>query len=87
MSPEKNIKKPGVGPGLLVVWHETRATAYPAEIRGSGRRAREVMPAAMRALVSMTGWRAARDMVRAVGMDRKAKDGTVFCRGATSESP
>jgi hypothetical protein len=87
VSPGKNIKKPGAGPGLLSWLHETRATAYPAGMRDSGRRAREVMPAAMRALVSMTGWRAAKDMVRAVGMDRKAKDGTVFCRGATSESP
>jgi hypothetical protein len=35
---------------VFVETHETRATAYPAGMRGSGRRAREVMPAAMRAL-------------------------------------
>ncbi|OJY82859.1 MAG: hypothetical protein BGP23_07120 [Lysobacterales bacterium 66-474] len=33
-----------------------RATAYPAECLGSGRRAREVIPAAARALVRMIGW-------------------------------
>jgi hypothetical protein len=36
---------------VFVETHEQRATAYPARIEGSGRRAREVMPAAMRALV------------------------------------
>jgi hypothetical protein len=45
-------KKPGCRPGFVVDTHETRATAYPAECRTSGRRARDVMPAAMRALVS-----------------------------------
>jgi len=35
---------------VFVDTHETRATAYPARIKRSGRRAREVMPAAMRAL-------------------------------------
>jgi hypothetical protein len=40
-------------------------------MRDSGRRAREVMPAAMRALVSITGWRAAKDMARTVGVDRE----------------
>jgi len=35
---------------VFVETHETRATAYPARIQRSGRRAREVMPAAMRAL-------------------------------------
>ena len=35
---------------VFVDTHETRATAYPARIKHSGRRAREVMPAAMRAL-------------------------------------
>jgi hypothetical protein len=35
---------------VFVETHETRATAYPAAMQGSGRRAREVMPAAMRAL-------------------------------------
>jgi hypothetical protein len=37
---------------------EERATAYPAGLQGSGRRAREVMPAAMRALVTICGWTA-----------------------------
>jgi hypothetical protein len=37
--------------GFIVDTHETRATAYPAECRYNGRRARDVMPAAMRALV------------------------------------
>jgi hypothetical protein len=45
-------KKPGTGPGFIVDTHEKRATAYPAECRYSGRRARDVMPAAARALVS-----------------------------------
>jgi hypothetical protein len=43
-------KKPGVG-RVFVKQRKKRATAYPAEISGPGRRAREVMPAAMRALV------------------------------------
>src|SRR6185437_6184756 len=43
-----------------------RATAYPAVCRSSGRRAREVIPAAARALVRMTGkGRAYGDMVAA----------------------
>ena len=33
-----------------------RATDYPAECLGSGRRARDVMPAAARALVRTIGW-------------------------------
>lgn len=46
-------KNPARWPGLFVVALDARAaTAYPAECRTSGRRAREVMPAAMRALVS-----------------------------------
>jgi hypothetical protein len=45
-------KKPGAWPGFIVDTHETRATAYPAECRYNGRRARDVMPAAARALVS-----------------------------------
>jgi len=45
-------KKPGTRPGFIVDTHETRATAYPAECRYNGRRARDVMPAAARALVS-----------------------------------
>jgi hypothetical protein len=44
-------KKPGTWPGFIVDTHETRATAYPAECRYNGRRARDVIPAAMRALV------------------------------------
>ncbi|BBD79854.1 hypothetical protein ALSL_1195 [Aerosticca soli] len=45
-------KEPGTRAGFFVVdIDETLATAYPAECRSSGRRAREVMPAAMRALV------------------------------------
>jgi hypothetical protein len=44
-------KKPGTWPGFIVETHETRATAYPAECRYNGRRARDVIPAAIRALV------------------------------------
>ena len=39
---------------VFVDTHEKRATAYPAWMQGSGRRAREVMPAAMRALVRVS---------------------------------
>jgi U3 small nucleolar RNA-associated protein 14 len=39
---------------VFVETHEERATAYPAWLQGSGRRAREVMPAAMRALVRVS---------------------------------
>jgi hypothetical protein len=39
---------------VFVDAHEKRATAYPAWLQGSGRRAREVMPAAMRALVRVS---------------------------------
>jgi len=35
---------------------------YPVEWHGSGRRAREVMPAAMRALVTICGWATTRDI-------------------------
>jgi hypothetical protein len=42
-------KKPGAKAGFSSK-HRTRATAYPAGMQGSGRRAREVMPAAIRAL-------------------------------------
>ncbi|MHB1272605.1 MAG: hypothetical protein ACYCZD_07520 [Rhodanobacter sp.] len=45
-------KKPGSRAGFIVDTHEKRATAYPAECRYNGRRARDVMPAAARALVS-----------------------------------
>ncbi|MDE1894613.1 MAG: hypothetical protein KGH90_09835 [Xanthomonadaceae bacterium] len=45
-------KKPDSRAGFIVDTHEKRATAYPAECRYNGRRAREVMPAAARALVS-----------------------------------
>jgi hypothetical protein len=38
---------------------DKRATAYPAGMLGSGRRARDVIPAAMRALVTIRGWIAA----------------------------
>jgi len=54
----------GVAPGqknktrregrVFVDTHEERATAYPAWLQRSGRRAREVMPAAMRALVRVS---------------------------------
>ncbi|MEO5829297.1 MAG: hypothetical protein ABIQ36_01890 [Rhodanobacter sp.] len=44
-------KNPAQGPGFVVDAPETRATAYPAEYRYNGRRARDVMPAAARALV------------------------------------
>jgi len=49
--PKMKNKKPGTLAGFIVDTHETRATAYPAECRSSGRRARDVIPAAMRALV------------------------------------
>jgi len=50
---KKTNKKPGARAGLFVVAPKARdATAYPAGCRTSGRRARDVMPAAMRALVS-----------------------------------
>jgi hypothetical protein len=45
-------KKPGAKAGFIVDTHETRATAYPAECPYNGRRARDVIPAAARALVS-----------------------------------
>jgi hypothetical protein len=46
-------KKPGAEAGFVVDAHvKTRATAYPAEYPYNGRRARDVMPAAARALVS-----------------------------------
>lgn len=45
-------KNPAQGPGFVVDTHETRATAYPTEHPVNGRRARDVMPAAARALVS-----------------------------------
>ncbi len=49
---EPSNKKPGTQAGFIVESHVTRATAYPAECRYNGRRARDVMPAAARALVS-----------------------------------
>jgi hypothetical protein len=52
------IKKPGAGAGFFVDSCEEFATAYPAGMQGSGRRAREVIPAAMRALVTICGWSA-----------------------------
>jgi len=51
VSKPKN-KNPALRPGFIVDTHEKRATAYPAECRYNGRRARDVMPAAARALVS-----------------------------------
>jgi hypothetical protein len=51
---ESETKKPGAGPGFLVDAYEQRATAYPAECPMYGRRAREVIPAAIRALVKTT---------------------------------
>jgi hypothetical protein len=51
-NPKSRNKKPGAMAGFVVDAHETRATAYPAEYPSSGRRARDVMPAAARALVS-----------------------------------
>ncbi|MEO6341984.1 MAG: hypothetical protein ABIO49_02435 [Dokdonella sp.] len=50
------IKKPGALAGFFVDSCDEFATAYPAEMDVSGRRAREVMPAAMRALVTICGW-------------------------------
>ena len=47
VTPNKKTRRGG---RVFVDAHETRATAYPARKKGSGRRAREVMPAAMRAL-------------------------------------
>jgi hypothetical protein len=44
---------------VFVDTHETRATAYPARIQRPGRRAREVIPAAMRALERFAGERCA----------------------------
>ncbi|MBS0381424.1 MAG: hypothetical protein JSR56_03235 [Proteobacteria bacterium] len=49
-------KNPAHGPGFVESDEaKKRATAYPAGCRISGRRAREVIPAAARALVRMTG--------------------------------
>jgi hypothetical protein len=45
-------KNPAQRPGFVVDAPETRATAYPAKCPYNGRRARDVMPAAARALVS-----------------------------------
>lgn len=54
---EEKTKKPGTGPGRLSFDSAPmRATAYPARCGSSGRRARDVIPAAARALVRMTGW-------------------------------
>jgi hypothetical protein len=47
VTPNKKTRRGG---RVFVDAHETRATAYPARKMDSGRRAREVMPAAMRAL-------------------------------------
>jgi hypothetical protein len=69
---------------VFVDTREKRATAYPARIQGSGRRAREVMPAAMRALVRMTGGRAKAGIVPYGWAGRSAKKYTVSCRNATT---
>src|SRR5262249_41583818 len=57
---------------VFVDTDETRATAYPAGVKdGSGRRAREVMPAAMRALVRFAGerlWRCMTGKVAGISM-------------------
>lgn len=45
-------KKPGAVPGGVDT-RNTCATAYPVRMSGCGRRAREVMPAAIQALVMM----------------------------------
>jgi hypothetical protein len=49
---KSKTKNPARRPGFIVDTHETRATAYPAECPYNGRRARDVIPAAARALVS-----------------------------------
>jgi hypothetical protein len=49
---KSKTKNPAQRPGFIVDTHETRATAYPAECPYNGRRARDVIPAAARALVS-----------------------------------
>jgi hypothetical protein len=56
-------KKPGAWAGFFVDSCEECATGYPAlKGHGSGRRARDVIPAAMRALVTICGWATTRDM-------------------------
>jgi hypothetical protein len=59
-------KKPGARPGFC--GHATKCPrdSYPAEMKGSGRRAREVMPAAMRALVRTVALVEVIDMSRTV---------------------
>jgi hypothetical protein len=44
-------ENPARWPGFSSIRMQQRATAYPAGCSSSGRRARDVMPAAMRALV------------------------------------
>lgn len=65
-------KNPARGPGFCrSVQTPMRATAYPAVCEGSGRRAREVIPAAARALVRMIA-----SMENASVMSRLAKRAT-----------
>ena len=51
------MQKPGLRPGLRE--KQKNAESYPVSVFDSGRRARDVMPAAMRALVRFTGKRLA----------------------------
>jgi hypothetical protein len=57
-------KKPGARPGLGVdATMKCPRDSYPAGMQGSGRRAREVMPAAMRALVRTSAMETKKFMV------------------------
>jgi hypothetical protein len=56
------MKKPGALAGFFRQCTCTCATAYPAKYRLSGRRARDVMPAAARALVNTVAVYVAVDM-------------------------
>ena len=56
----ENKKKTRREPGLFESVNARRA--YPAGMRGGNRRARDVMPAAMRALVTICGWATIRFM-------------------------
>jgi hypothetical protein len=51
-TPNQKTKKPGLRPGLRE--KQKYAENYPAGIDASGRRARDVMPAAIRALVKIS---------------------------------
>jgi hypothetical protein len=54
--------KPGLGPGLREKYKN--AESYPVGVFDSGRRARDVMPAAMRALVTISAAMCTRFMAR-----------------------